>query len=358
MNPIIFVLSLVCVAIFIVAIVNISITLRELSNNSSRKSDREPDQRYPVTKKHEGMSAGIAALVDAISKDGDATRAEEKREDDEGKIREWFTIGLLALTLGAVGWQVSEMIKVYDPIRDQAQAAKTANDNAARTADAQISEMKAQSVAMAAQVTAMQGQLSEMQREVRPWVTIDDAIKMIKPVTFDDSSMHTAFTATIRNGGKSPALKINMLNSKMLVEPVIPEGIVFHPPEMDAFLMRGLGPVARDCNKNIAEQFTSFAGGFLLPDGVFQWTPTEGPPGLPQPQIKDITIPKARFHLTPDGLTSVWMAACIFYRDASNNLHGTPIVLQYVAEDGSSTFAPKGEIKGTFVVTGGVAPPY
>jgi hypothetical protein len=71
------------------------------------------------------VSADFAALI-----------SEEQREDREKKIREWITIVLIAMTFVAVCYQVREMIKVYEPIKEQAEATKQAADASTRAADA------------------------------------------------------------------------------------------------------------------------------------------------------------------------------------------------------------------------------
>ncbi|MGB7698488.1 MAG: hypothetical protein WBL57_04140 [Methylovirgula sp.] len=78
------------------------------------------------------LSADFVALIEAIKAEGRAYRREEQQEDSAKRFREWITIVLLACTLTAVGWQVHEMIKVYGPIRDQANAEKTAADAATK----------------------------------------------------------------------------------------------------------------------------------------------------------------------------------------------------------------------------------
>lgn len=87
--------------------------------------------------------ARIAALIEALRAEGRANRREEEREDRGKRLREWTTIALLGATLFAILWQVHEMIKVYGPIKQQAdaesQAASAAleeSKNSQRTADA------------------------------------------------------------------------------------------------------------------------------------------------------------------------------------------------------------------------------
>jgi hypothetical protein len=72
----------------------------------------------------------------AVSADFAALISEEQREDREKKIREWITIALIAMTFVAVCYQVREMIKVYEPIKEQAEATKQAADASTRAADA------------------------------------------------------------------------------------------------------------------------------------------------------------------------------------------------------------------------------
>jgi hypothetical protein len=81
-------------------------------------------------------SADFVALIDTIRREGRAYRKEEQREDRGKNIREWITIALIAMTFVAVCYQVHEMIKVYEPIKEQAGAAKQAADASIRAADA------------------------------------------------------------------------------------------------------------------------------------------------------------------------------------------------------------------------------
>ncbi len=81
-------------------------------------------------------SADFAALINAITIEGRANRAEEQREDRGKKIREWLTILLLATTMVAIFWQVYEMVHVYGPIHDQAIASKVSADASKIAAEA------------------------------------------------------------------------------------------------------------------------------------------------------------------------------------------------------------------------------
>lgn len=68
------------------------------------------------------ISADAAALVDAISRQESANRSQEKREELANALRETITIFVLIFTAVVILRQVAEMVKVYQPIRDQANA--------------------------------------------------------------------------------------------------------------------------------------------------------------------------------------------------------------------------------------------
>ena len=72
------------------------------------------------------LSREFRALIDAIRAEGRAGRQEEQSEDRAKSRRKWITIWLLAFNLAALCWQVREMITMYEPIREQAQAQQQA----------------------------------------------------------------------------------------------------------------------------------------------------------------------------------------------------------------------------------------
>jgi hypothetical protein len=92
-------------------------------NNNENKEQSKEDWRKSSDNNGDRPSADFTALIDAITAEGRAYRKEEQREDRSKKVREWITIILIALTFGAVVSQVREMIKVYEPIKSQAEAA-------------------------------------------------------------------------------------------------------------------------------------------------------------------------------------------------------------------------------------------
>lgn len=100
-----------------------------------QKPNGEPEQEPTDKNVKNRPSADFAALIDAITAEGRAYRAEEKREDKGKGFREWITIILLGATMAGIFWQVYEMVHVYGPIRDQAEASKKSADAAAKQAE-------------------------------------------------------------------------------------------------------------------------------------------------------------------------------------------------------------------------------
>lgn len=90
------------------------------------KPEAVSQPREPAAKQYwpNRPSADFAALINAITTQGQENRKEEKREDRSKKFREWLTIILLIGTVVLLRSQVTEMQKVYGPISDQAQAVK------------------------------------------------------------------------------------------------------------------------------------------------------------------------------------------------------------------------------------------
>lgn len=126
-------------------------------------------------------SADILALIDAIAAEGRIYRDEEVREERRKAIREWITIIVILATLIAVCWQVHEMVKVYEPIRIQAEAAITQANNS-------------------------HDQLMVMQVAQRPWVKIESYSPKFFKIEKENINFGMAFT--IKNIGKYPAIGI------------------------------------------------------------------------------------------------------------------------------------------------------
>lgn len=93
---------------------------KQFEGNPKKGESRQPNNHRP--------SADFTALIDAIKAEGSTYRREEKSEDSRKSFREWVTVVLLGFTLVAVCFQVNEMIKVYEPIKTQAEAAKHSTD--------------------------------------------------------------------------------------------------------------------------------------------------------------------------------------------------------------------------------------
>jgi hypothetical protein len=95
------------------------------ARNRENNRDSDPEDERPWYNIDKRPSADFAALIQTIRQEGAASRNEEKREDSGKEIREIITICLLIATLFGIYRQVDEMVKVYEPIKKQAEAALT-----------------------------------------------------------------------------------------------------------------------------------------------------------------------------------------------------------------------------------------
>ena len=122
MSPFLFILSLGALAVFIIAATHLSLLVRQSTDRGNNRADVNKKDNKRAKEEAQPLSADFAALIHTIVNEGSAYRAEEKREDSAKQFREWLTIVLLACTLFAIGWQVNEMVRVYEPIKTQADA--------------------------------------------------------------------------------------------------------------------------------------------------------------------------------------------------------------------------------------------
>jgi hypothetical protein len=116
-------------ALLIFATVSIVLLVRSqfpAKDPIEQKPARNEQQWQAAQNQPASISADFAALIHAIRYEGKANRREERREDRGKAFREKITIGLIAATLTAVGWQVREMVRVYEPISEQAKASSQA----------------------------------------------------------------------------------------------------------------------------------------------------------------------------------------------------------------------------------------
>ncbi|HME23516.1 MAG TPA: hypothetical protein VKI44_19695 [Acetobacteraceae bacterium] len=143
MPPSLFIISIIAAAICIVALTHASLLIISYSRWSEdgrvdqrhQKKAGEPQETPATNDDSVSRSADFTALIDTIAAEGRANRAEERREDDAKRLREYATILLLGLTVIVVSWQVYEMRAVYDPIKEQASAAAINAAAASRQAD-------------------------------------------------------------------------------------------------------------------------------------------------------------------------------------------------------------------------------
>lgn len=146
-----------------------------------------------------GSSPDFKALIHTIRREGRAYRKEEQREDRGKRFREWITIILIATTFVAVCYQVNEMIKVYDPIRDQAIAANDSAraTNKSATASAKVAEDSEKSLVAGS----------------RAWVGPTDA-KITSGAPADGQPVKVVIS--VRNSGREPARDVRWLPTKIV----------------------------------------------------------------------------------------------------------------------------------------------
>jgi hypothetical protein len=160
-------------------------------------SDIPTDRKTPENNPS-GPSSDFAALIHTIKNEGRAYRKEEQREDRGKKFREWVTIVLIGLTFSAVCYQVYEMIKVYEPIKEQADAAKKAADATTRAADAATKQSEiATRQAENADKAIFQSQ--------RAWIGPSNASFTSEPKTEEPIEISILY----QNTGREPALNFS-----------------------------------------------------------------------------------------------------------------------------------------------------
>jgi hypothetical protein len=163
-----------------------------LADSEQRKTETYADDQS-------GLSPDFKALIHTIRREGRAYRKEEQREDRAKRFREWITIALIALTFIAVCYQVHEMIKVYDPIIDQAiaanESAKATNKSA--TASTKVAEDNEKSLVASS----------------RAWVGPTDAkITTGTPAV----GQPTKVVISVRNSGREPARDFRWIPTKIV----------------------------------------------------------------------------------------------------------------------------------------------
>ena len=186
------------------------------------------------------VSSDFAALIHTMQREGRAYRREERREDRGKNIREWTTIVLVALTFIAVCYQVHEMIKVYEPIKEQADAAKIAADSTKRAADA--ATRQSEIATKQAEIAGRQADSSDraLLQAQRAWIGPRDARLENKPV----AGQKNKFVVEYQNTGKEPALSF-VFDATALVATAAEEQDGTLNRKMTEYLSRCLSTPAR-----------------------------------------------------------------------------------------------------------------
>ena len=109
---------------------------------AEEKDGPGPEERDPGNNNKGGPSPDFAALIDAIGREGQANRAEEKREDRGKSFREWLTLIFIVATTSGVFYQAHIFAQQRDEmhtaseqtaelIKTNAKLAEIANEQAA-----------------------------------------------------------------------------------------------------------------------------------------------------------------------------------------------------------------------------------
>jgi hypothetical protein len=95
-----------------------------LPNDIKEAPQSDEKSERPSHDKGKGsLSPSFSGLIEAINAHSRANIAEERKEDYERALRERITIVLLSVTMLAIVFQVIEMKRVYEPIRQQGDTA-------------------------------------------------------------------------------------------------------------------------------------------------------------------------------------------------------------------------------------------
>jgi hypothetical protein len=173
-----------------------------IKDAADQENRRKQDEGEATKDDQSAPSADFVALINAIKDEGIAYRKEEQREDRGKRRREWITIILIAFTFAAICWQVHEMVKVYEPIRQQAEAAQKSADAAAQTADAAQSQAEAMTKQAESSVRQAESAAQAIIGSQRAWVGPTNATFGSEPTI----GKPIEITILYQNTGREPAL--------------------------------------------------------------------------------------------------------------------------------------------------------
>jgi hypothetical protein len=151
----------------------------------------------------------IATRIEALTDELRHRNAKQEADEPQKRTRENRTIaGLFATAIftcalaGFSAWQVYETRRAYDPIKQSADAAKTAGDDAAQ----QVTILKKQS-------DVMRGQLEEMVLDQRPWIHFEGLPQIASPLELSSPRVASMkVTYTVKNSGKNPARRVRIVD--------------------------------------------------------------------------------------------------------------------------------------------------
>jgi hypothetical protein len=146
-------------------------------NSTEKKDDAGPEERHREDNKRNGPSADFAALINAIAAEGQANRAEEKREDRGKSFRDWLTLAFVIATTAGVFYQAHIFAEQRDEMHtasEQTEQLIKTNAKLAEIASQQASAAVKQAEATDKEASAM-GQSADVARDTmiaanRAWV--------------------------------------------------------------------------------------------------------------------------------------------------------------------------------------------
>jgi hypothetical protein len=155
-------------------------------HQKDHREETEPSQKN----QYQGpISRDFMALINAISAQAKANRAEERREDKDKRSREIITIALIGITGAAIISQVIEMRRVYEPIRQQAETSS-----------------------------------KQLIISARPWIGLTDEVNGIitSPLEFDaQGNAHLTYRINVKNYSASPAQNVFAYGVLMISKDII-----------------------------------------------------------------------------------------------------------------------------------------
>lgn len=170
-------------------------------DTAEEKHSAGPEKGNADNNDQRGPSADFAALIDAIGREGQANRTEEKREDRGKRFREYLTLFFIIATTAGVFYQAHIFSEQRDEMHTASEQTTQLIGNNAKLADAAADQAKATDKEAAALADNAKVAHDNMIASERAWVgptnaSIDGAIQVGKEL---------GINIEYANTGKEPA---------------------------------------------------------------------------------------------------------------------------------------------------------